>query len=103
MRISVVFTWLRVTYDLGLYSICPVDEWLDCLGCGRLVEVLRIKGGDLAEVAVIQLVETSGLDDCHRNRGILRQSFGDGQTGGASTDNLPGQIVAEQSGGGLTT
>lgn len=88
---------------MGLYNILPINERLDGLGSSRLVEILRIKGRYLADVAVIQFVETSSLDDCHGYRGILRQSFGNGQTGGAPTNNLFGQIVAEQRGGGLTT
>lgn len=96
VRLSITRTQFCITHHLGFYDILPIDERLDGLGSSRLVEVLRIEGWDLADVAVIQFVETSGLDDCHGYRGILRQSLGNGQTGGASTNNLIGQIVAKR-------
>lgn len=78
-----------ITNHLGLCDICPVDEGLNGLRSDRLVEILYVKGGNLADVAVIQLIEASSLNDGHRYCSILGQSLGDGQAGSASTDNLP--------------
>ncbi len=91
VRFSIDRILLRVTDHLGLCDISPINKWLDGVCNGRLVEVLCVKGGDRADVAVVDLIKAAGLDDGHGHRGILRQSFSDGQASGPSANNLPGQ------------
>lgn len=71
-RFSIGWTPLKVTDSLGLCNISPINEWLYSVGNRRLVKVLRVKGRNRAEVAIVQLIEVSSLDNGHRYRGILR-------------------------------
>lgn len=61
---------------LGLCNITPVDEWLDGIRNGRLVEVLGVESGDLADVAIVQFIKASSFDDGDGYRGIFGQTLG---------------------------
>ena len=50
--------------------------------------MLGLISRNLGDVAIVELVETTGLDHSDCQLGILGQSYSDCETGGATTDDL---------------
>ena len=80
------YTW--ITYRLWLGDVPPINEWLNGVGNRRLIEVLGIKGRNLAMIAVGQFVEASRLDNGHSHAGVFRQSGRDRQPSSSSANDL---------------
>ena len=82
--------FLRCSYQKTCHLRCshdsPVNSWLYRTWVGR--RVLGLISRNLGDIAVVELVGTTGLDQSDCQVGILGQSCGECETGGATADDL---------------
>ena len=74
------------TYSLWGCNDTPIDEWLVVRDIGRLVAAVERR--NLGIVAIIELVEATGFNDCYRCRRVLTQAQRECQAGSASSYDL---------------